>query len=447
MPSWVAWALAAAALLAGCAGEDARSGDDEAAEASEAVAATSGAPAPPRLEGVAPVLLLKPAAPDFKALPGANPHFGTLGGAAFRIEMPSNWNGELLLWAHGFRAWPETRAENPPEALRRALIDGGYAWAASSFSGNGYIPGAATNDTLALKEHFSEQFGEPTRTYIAGGSMGGHVVALSLENFPGEYDGGLSLCGVVAGGEWIDYQMAWTTAAEFIAGFELPRDQGPEKAAEALESKLFPALDPAGAPTEQVKAFTSVIRNLTGGHRPFFDEGYRAAFRFNFGLATGDPGRTVAYSRAASTIGIDFQADPGLGFDDDAINRGVRRLAPDAELRDTAKHPDTAPTTGKLRDPLLTLHESGDLTVPISMEQSYRRKADAAGAGDLLVQRIIRHSGHCEFSDSEITRAWDDLTAWVSGKGRPGGDDILGDLSDAGRAYTDPLRPGDSGGK
>src|SRR5690606_34847562 len=182
---------------------DARSGDDGAADA------TNGALGRPRLTGIAPAVAIPSAAPDFEALPGAKAYFGKLGGAAFRIEMPSDWNGELLLWAHGFRVGPETNAENPPEALRQALIDGGYAWAASSFSGNGYIPGAATNDTLALKEHFAEQFGQPTRTYIAGGSMGGHVVALSLENFPDEYDGGLSLCGVVAGGEWIDYQMAW----------------------------------------------------------------------------------------------------------------------------------------------------------------------------------------------------------------------------------------------
>jgi hypothetical protein len=79
------------------------------------------------------------------------------------------------------------------------------------------------------------------------------------------------------------------------------------------------------------------------------------------------------------------------------------------------------------------------------MEQIYRKKAEAAGAGDLLVQRLIRSSGHCEFSGAELVQAWNDLAAWVAGKGKPAGDDVLGDLTDAGRAFTNPLRPGDPG--
>jgi hypothetical protein len=150
-------------------------------------------------------------------------------------------------------------------------------------------------------------------------------------------------------------------------------------------------------------------------------------------------------TRAATTHDIDFQADPGLGFDGDAINEGVRRLAADLDLRDPARHPDTAPATGAIRDPLLTLHETGDLTVPVSMEQSYRRKTIAADTADLLVQRLIRSSSHCEFSDEEITRAWDDLVAWVEGGARPAGDDVSGDLSESGKAFTNPPRPNDPG--
>ncbi len=168
-------------------------------------------------------------------------------------------------------------------------------------------------------------------------------------------------------------------------------------------------------------------------------------FRPNFGLIAGDPGGTCRRHGRASTAGIDFRADPGLGFDGDAINRGIRRFTASTVLRDPARHPETAPTTGKIRDPLLTLHETGDLTVPVSMEQSYRRKTEAAGTADLLVQRLIRASSHCEFSDEEVARAWDDLVAWVEGGARPAGDDVSGDLSDSGKAFTDPPRPNDPG--
>jgi hypothetical protein len=272
-------------------------------------------------------------------------------------------------------------------------------------------------------------------------------VTLSLENFPEEYDGGLSLCGVVAGEEWIDYLVAWVMAAEFVAGFELPLDQGSASVTEVLESKVLPALGPVEAPTLPGRAFESVIRNLTGGPRPFFVEGYRKAYPFNFGLVTGDPGRVMASTRAATNEGVDYRADPGLGLDNEVLNRAVRRLPADPALRDPAKHPDTAPTTGQLRSPLLTLHETGDLTVPISAEQSYRKKAEAAGNGDLLVQRIIRSGSHCEFSDAEITQAWNDLAQWVAGDQKPGGDDVLADLSDAGRTFTNPVRPNDPGNR
>jgi len=109
-------------------------------------------------------------------------------------------------------------------------------------------------------------------------------------------------------------------------------------------------------------------------------------------------------ARAATNAGVDYRADPGLGFDGDAINQGVRRLAADPALRDPEKHPDTAPTTGHLHAPLLTLHETGDLIVPISAEQSYRKKAEAAGNGDLLVQRIIRSASQRP-RNPEITEA------------------------------------------
>lgn len=433
--------------LAGCtAGTETAPGETPTAPALATLPASDPGTGLPGLLAATPGSVATPSAPSFTPLAGARAYTGTIGQAAYLIEVPADWNGELVLWAHGVRGFSsEVYAESPPPALRGALIRQGYAWAASSFSENGFIPGIATNDTLLLKWFFSEQFGRPARTYIAGNSMGGNVVTLSLENFPDEYDAGLSFCGVVAGEEWIDYLLAWVMAAEFIAGVELPLDEGPARVTAIVEADVLPALGPVANPTVRGLAFRSVVRNLTGGPRPFFVEGYRKAFAANFGLITGDPGRSMPLTRAATTDGIVFRADPGLGFDGDAVNEGVRRLAADMELRDPAKHPDTAPTTGRLKDPLLTLHESGDLTVPISLEQSYRQKVEATGTGDLLVQRIIRNGAHCEFSDTEITRAWNDLRAWVAGKGKPPGDDLTGDLTDAGRAFTEPLRPGDPG--
>ena len=45
-----------------------------------------------------------------------------------------------------------------------------------------------------------------------------------------------------------------------------------------------------------------------------------------------------------------------------------------------------------------------------------------------------------------MIKAFDDLTRWVRQGTRPEGDEVYGDLSNAGMKFTDPLRPGDPGG-
>ena len=84
--------------------------------------------------------------------------------------------------------------------------------------------------------------------------------------------------------------------------------------------------------------------------------------------------------------------------------------------------------------------------MPIFLEQSLKRAVVASGREALLAQRIYRIAGHCGFSQSEMTRAFDDLTAWVHKGTKPEGDEVYGDLSNAGTKFTDPLRPNDPGG-
>jgi dipeptidyl aminopeptidase/acylaminoacyl peptidase len=50
--------------------------------------------------------------------------------------------------------------------------------------------------------------------------------------------------------------------------------------------------------------------------------------------------------------------------------------------------------TGELQVPLLTLHSTGDGQVPIEQARILRRRVDAAGKGDLLVQRVIADASH-----------------------------------------------------
>ncbi len=403
-------------------------------------------PGPPPQLGTSAGVTTTARAPDFEALDGATAHFGEIEEAVYRIEMPDNWNGSLVMWAHGYRGGgTEVYVDSPPAALRRALIAGGYAWAASSYSENGYTPGIGADDTLALKQHFESEFGEPERTYIVGASMGGQIVALSLEHFAGEYDGALAICGAMAGEEQIDYLLSWNLAAEYVTGVEIPTDAGAAARIGGVLAQFAAMLGPVDAPTQTGDQFESIIRMLTGGPRPFFEEGFREQYGINFAFLFLDPELRSLPVRAATNDYVEYEIEEGLGLTSSEVNEGIRRLPADPEARNAENHPDAVPTSGRISDPLLTLHGTGDLFVPISMEQSYRRKVEDAGAGDLLVQRAIRSGGHCQFSPQELETAWADLVTWVEDGDEPEGEDLLGDLRDAGRAFTNPLRDGDPG--
>lgn len=387
-------------------------------------------------------------APDFEPIPGATADFGMLGASLYRVEMPADWNGSLVLYLHGVRLGTnELSVTSPDRALREAWMAEGYAWAASSYSENNYAPGIGADDTLDLLDYVTAAYGAPERVYLYGVSMGGHTAALLLEHFPDLFDGGLSVCGAVAGEQQIDYLIAWAMAAEYIAGVHLPDGSGFAAMASALTRDLRAALGTPDALTTKGEQFLSVARELGGGERPFFVEGFAASYDVNFGVLLLDPDRDGVPAAAATNDGIEYRIAPGLGIENGALNDGVRRLAADPAARDATAHPDAVPTTGRIADPFLTLHNTGDVFVPIWNEQQYAERAEAAGAGDLLVQRAIRAPGHCNFSDAELTTAWEDLRDWVEDGDRPAGEDLRGDLSNAGLEFTNPLREGDPGGR
>jgi fermentation-respiration switch protein FrsA (DUF1100 family) len=103
------------------------------------------------------------------------------------------------------------------------------------------------------------------------------------------------------------------------------------------------------------------------------------------------------------------------------------------------------PFDGKIERPVLTMHGTGDLFVPIHLQQTLNRAVAAAGTQNLLVQRVYRIPGHCAFSVPEQIHAFDGLVRWVRDGVKPEGDTVFGDLSDAGRRFTNPLRPNDPG--
>jgi len=61
--------------------------------------------------------------------------------------------------------------------------------------------------------------------------------------------------------------------------------------------------------------------------------------------------------------------------------------------------------------PVLAIHETGDGSVPWSLQQSYRRWTLAVGTGHLLVQQAVRWPGRCAFDGEVREQAFDDVVA------------------------------------
>ncbi len=384
--------------------------------------------------------------PTFKALDGAKAYAGQVAGAGYRIEMPDTWNGELVLYAHGYRGTtPQLTITNLP--VRELAIQQGFAWAASSYRANGYNPDDGVQDTLILRELFKQKFGSPKRTYIYGSSMGGHVVVASLEQYPDIYAAGLSECGVVSGIGEFDYLLSYVLLGGYFANVDpTTLSKGDVQGAGALLSKIYATLgDAPDKLTDKGKQFRSAVIHLTGGHRPFALEGFGERYKSDFEGGVGVLLDPSFKGRAATNVDVKYHVDDGLGVSDEQLNSGIKRVAADPNARSFDSHYEFTRFKGNLKVPLLTIHDVGDFFVPILLEQQYRATVNAAGTSDLFVQRAVRRYKHCDFSPAERIRAWNDLVAWVTSGKKPEGEDLSGSLADVGRKFTEPLANDDPG--
>ena len=166
-------------------------------------------------EGPPPAYFVDESKLPFDALAGATALWGVHTGAGYRVEVPDNWNGGLVMWAHGFRGTGlELTVDNHP--LRALLIPLGFAWAASSYSRNDYDVATGVQDTHALSRLFNGLVAKPDRVYMTGASMGGHVTAVAIEQYPSAFDAALPICGVLGDYALFDYFLDFNVAAQQI---------------------------------------------------------------------------------------------------------------------------------------------------------------------------------------------------------------------------------------
>jgi len=361
--------------------------------------------------------------PRFDPLPGARAEFGRLGGAVYQVEVPDDWNGRLVLWMHGFEEFGPEASVGPPD-MRAYLIAHGYAWGASSFSGTGWIPGRAVEETATLWDHFSAAHGRPRWTYVMGFSMGGAAGHIAAEHHPERFDGVLALCGSAGATSGLQNPVNVFLAGAQVAGVT----QAEYDAARDIDALIRDRIRPALRDPRARDRFERIMVALSGRPRPFDREGIRAE-------------EETAWRRAGLEVSAGVVPHRRRGAKADPLGPSALRLRTnDALLRAYVAGNEA---TGRLRTPLLTLHTTGDGQVPIDEARILQHRVGAAGGDDRLVQRVIRDPGHCGFTTTEVTASFKALVGWVEHGRKPTGHDVLhADLSALRPSFERQPRPG-----
>lgn len=364
---------------------------------------------------------------------------GELDGAPYRIVVPENWNGTLLVHAHGYR----DRADHPGEvddrsapaapspAFEPALLAQGYALAGSAYKTNGWAVQDGITDTKALVSYFRDAVGQPSRTLLWGFSMGTLVTLALAEQTAGQFDGYLAACAVAAGTTraW-DGAVATSLAYKVAFGWnDAWGSVGDLRDDLDFDTEVVPKMIPEVSNPANFGKF-EFIRLVTGAAPLAFPApAYPDWILTN--MFFGTEGRAELERRAGGPVGQNLThtyslsvADKAylaiLGVDADALlaqmNAG-RTIAADTSARNYLEH--WADFAGKIKKPVLTLHTQTDSLVPTSHESAYAATVGAAGRSGLLAQTYTSGIGHCNFSGPQLLTALGALDGWVATGSKP----------------------------
>lgn len=320
---------------------------------------------------------------------------GELQGAPWRIDVPDNWNGELVMLAHGFEpAGVPREAAWPANEATPALLGAGYAVAQSGYSRQGWAVVEGVADTERLRQRFIARHPDTRRTWILGFSMGGAVAIASLEQHGGHYAGGVSLCGANLPGATLAGELLTTLVA---FDYFFPNAEGlPADGLASAEAGALP----------QMQVYQSVATALQA--KP--DLAQRLAGRLE--VSTDDLPGTISLhalvfhdmARRSGGMPAGNRETVYQGFgDDDAFNAGVKRYAVDPAAQ--ARIGGQPRLTGALGKPLVIQFNHRDPTITPRMQAIYPQLAKQAGATSVPTLLPAAGEGHCGFSDAQTLAA------------------------------------------
>jgi pimeloyl-ACP methyl ester carboxylesterase len=334
-------------------------------------------------------------------------------GSVYRLARPADWNGDLVIYAHGY-AFPEQPVALPPEGEGFISMFGaqGFAVAFSSFSENGWVVKDGAQRTHQLIEIFTSKFGAPNRVYLGGASMGGLIAIKLAETHPEAYAGVLAACAAAGGSRQnADYRANVRALFDFFYPGVLPGSAGFLPSGTDVDQQI---ITPAIAAMTANPTPASSIALISQTPVPFANGaelvqsivtalGGNAGDLADNGLSNGKPyfdNQNTVYS-SAFLPAVLLQA----------VNAGVRRFSASPAALASFDHNYTP--SGDLRMPMVMLSNARDPVIPGFNQASYLAAVTANGASNLLVQRQVNVYGHCVFTPTEIGTAFTDLVLWV----------------------------------
>ena len=344
-------------------------------------------------------------------------------GAHYLIVTPANWSGVLVVHAHGGPSLGTPTPARADEDIARWAITvrEGHAWAGSVFRQGGFAVTTAAEDTERVRRIFVDHVAKPKRTILHGQSWGGMVATRAAELFPASWDGMLLTSGVVAGPATYDFRVDMRAIYQHLCNnhprpdepgyplsIGLPADSKMTNAGLAARANEClglnkPAAERSAEQLRKVRTLVDVVRvpeNSIISHLNWGTFTLRDVVNKNGGPPFGN--HSVRYSGSA---------------DDAALNAGVLRLRADpAAAAHFTKDTDHA---GRFAMPVISAHGIGDATVFVEGGDTLKRRMEAAGNGERLVQTFIDSSEHSYWGDVHYPPLFEALLRWVEHRDKP----------------------------
>ncbi|QNA85391.1 hypothetical protein G4G27_16355 [Sphingomonas sp. So64.6b] len=401
-------------------------------------------------------------ATDVAATPGPNGGLilgGKLEGDQFALAFPASWNHQGLLFAHGYSTpgTPVAVAEDPVAkgpggGVFADAYGQGYAVGHSAYDKAGLGVETGVKNTVRLRD-FLTRLGTK-RTYVMGDSMGGGIVVALLDLYPKSFAGGFARCGVVDSwqtlfGQLIDMRLAYNFLT-IGTPYALPGVQDARRSAlptdppspAAAQGYLFGQIGKVATPI--LALWNAAQKNPNGREARIVSQvaaigGFdRDAASIAFPLVTASLGAddmaATAGGQVYGNIGKVYASQTMTAEEAAALNAGVQRIAADPAALTYLTHWHKA--TGRLRVPLVTLHNRIDSLVPFAQEQALANTVAQAKRTSNLIQYDVAPVRaplpvggvdgytHCGFDKVQTLAGWNALRGWVETGKRPAADAV-----------------------